>query len=263
MFFFLSKSVGVLLMPVNFVAAVGAVGLILAMTGWRRAGVRMAVTSLLLLIVFGLSPLGYDLGHALESRFPKWDADRGPPDGIVVLGGAISPDLSAMHREPVVDSDAGRVLAIAKLARAYPNARIIYSGGDGSLAGNRPEEAQYLYPVLDDFGIDRSRVTLEPRSRNTAENAAFSKEIALPKPGERWLLVTSAQHMPRAVGCFRQAGFAVEAFPVAWHTGLKYRFLPSLEVAQNLARLDSAAKEWIGLFAYWVSGKTSSLLPAP
>ena len=121
----------------------------------------------------------------------------------------------------MVNGHAGRIIALAKLARAFPNARIIYSSGDASLLADMPDEARFLPPLLDDFGIARERVTLEARSRNTAENAAFSKEIAQPKPGERWLLVTSAEHMPRAIGCFRQAGFPVEAYPVAWHTGAR------------------------------------------
>ncbi len=83
---------------------------------------------------------------------------------------------------------------------------------------NEPAEADYLYPLLDSFGVPRERVMLENKSRNTAENAAFTKALVKPKPGERWLLVTSAQHMPRAVGCFRRVGFPVEAYPVDWHT---------------------------------------------
>ncbi len=91
----------------------------------------------------------------------------------------------------------------------------------------------------------------------------FSKELAKPKPGERWLLVTSAQHMPRAIGVFRQAGFAVEAYPVAWQTGLRPDFEPSLNIVGNLSGLDAAAYEWVGLAAYWFTGKSAALFPAP
>ncbi len=263
MFFILSKSVALLMLPLNLLIVVGIAGLILTMTRWRRAGLWLTLASFVCLIVAGVSPLGYDLAHALESRFPKWDASHGAPDGIVVLGGAISPELSDARGTPVVDADADRVIAIAKLARDYPNARIVYSGGDGTLAGQGPREGDFVGPLLDAFGIDRSRVIIERDSRNTAENAVFSKQAAQPKPGERWLLVTSAQHMPRAVGCFRRAGFPVEAYPVAWHTTLKYRFLPSLDVARNLARFDFAAREWIGVTVYWLTGRTSAWLPAP
>jgi uncharacterized SAM-binding protein YcdF (DUF218 family) len=201
--------------------------------------------------------------HILESRFPKWDASRGAPDGIVVLGGAISPSLSRDYGEPSVPGNAGRIFAVGRLGRAYPNARIVYSGGDGTLGGKEGIEADYLPPIADMFGLAPGRVLLEPRARNTIENATFSKDMAKPKPGERWLVVTSAQHMPRAIGVFRQAGFTVEPYPVGWNVALRPDYSPSLAIIGNLARLDSAAYEWVGLLAYWVTGKTSALFPAP
>lgn len=263
MFFILSKTVAVVLQPSNLIVIIIVAGLLLMATGWRRAGRRLAIVGGVLLAMAGFLPLGAMLDHVLENRFPPWSAARGAPDGIVVLGGAISPELSRIFGWPVVNADAGRVFAIARLARAYPEARIIYSGGDASLGGNKTAEADYLLPLLDSLGIARDRVMLEARSRNTAENAAFSKAIAQPKPGERWLLVTSAQHMPRAVGCFRRVGFAVEAYPVAWHSGPKTGYRPSFQFGSNLARLDNAANAWIGLFAYWLTGRTSQFLPSP
>ena len=263
MFFILSKTIGVLLRPSVFLILIGLIGLSLGFTRWRRVGHRLALLSLALLLVFGVFPVGTTLVHVLESRFPKWDSSRGAPDGIIVLGGAISPSLSRDYGEPAVTGNVGRIFAIGRLGRAYPNARIIYSGGDGTLGGKDGIEADYLPPIVDLLGIAPARVMLEPRSRNTVENAVFSKELAKPKPGERWLLVTSAQHMPRAIGCFRQAGFSVEAYPVAWHTGPRVDYWPSLNIVGNLGRLDSAANEWIGLAAYWLSGRTSALFPAP
>ena len=104
---------------------------------------------------------------------------------------------------------------------------------------------------------------LETRSRNTEENAVFTKELVQPKPGERWLLVTSAQHMPRAIGCFRRAGFPVEAYPVDWHTRRALRLAPMETLSGGLGRLDNAVHEWIGLVSYWLTGRTSELLPGP
>ena len=263
MFFILSKTVALLLRPSILLCVIGIAGLALMALRWRRTGRTLTIASFAALVVLGLSPLGHVLTHALEVRFPKWHEGGRAPDGIVVLGGALSPKLSQLHDEPVIGNDAGRILAMARLARTYPQARIVYSGGDGTLRARDGAEADYVLPLLDLFGIARDRVVLEPRSRNTAENAAFSKELVKPKPGERWLLVTSAQHMPRAIGSFRQAGFAVEAYPTDWHTELKYRYRPGLDIVGGLARLDSAAAEWTGLAAYWLTGRTSAFFPAP
>jgi uncharacterized SAM-binding protein YcdF (DUF218 family) len=263
MFFVLSKAIAFLLLPSNLLMLIGLAGVVLLATRWRRAGLRLAVASLVLMLAAAFLPIGNLLLHALEARFPRWDPSHGAPDGIVVLGGGISPELSFVHGEPVVGSDAGRIIALAKLAHAYPNARIVYTGGDASLLSSGFRETAFLGPLLDVMGVARAQVMREDRARNTAENAVFTKELVKPKPGERWLLVTSAWHMPRAVGCFRRAGFPVEAYPVSWRTGVRPSFWPGDDFGGGLARLDLAAHEWMGIVVYWITGRTSALLPSP
>ena len=101
----------------------------------------------------------------------------------------------------------------------YPNARIVFTGGSANLISNDAKEADYAAEIFESLGIPKSRLIMERASRNTYENAEFTKELVAPKPGERWLLVTSAFHMPRSIGLFRKAGFAVEAYPVDWRVG--------------------------------------------
>jgi uncharacterized SAM-binding protein YcdF (DUF218 family) len=263
MFFALSKTVALLLLPSNFLILLGLGGVALVAMRRTRTGMRLAIASLILLAVAGFLPIGNLLIYPLESRFPQWNANRGAPEGIIVLGGAIDSSLSAAYDAPLLGESGARIVAMAKLARAYPNARIVYSGGDASLFGNERPEADFVYPLLDDFGITRSRVILEARSRNTAENALYTKELVKPKPNERWLLVTSAQHMPRAIGCFRNAGFEVEAYPVGWQSGPSIDLTPVRSIARGLARLDMATHEWIGLLVYRLTGRTAEILPSP
>ncbi|MGN6570998.1 MAG: YdcF family protein [Pseudolabrys sp.] len=265
MFFVLSKTAALLLVPSNLLLLVGLAGLLLLSKGRRRFGRILAGTSLVLFLVIGLLPVGGLLNFVLENRFPVWDASRGPPDGIIVLGGAIDPLTSQVRGQTVLGDAAERITIIAKLARDYPNARIVFTSGDASLLADMPKEADALYPLLDTFGVPRARVALERNSRNTAENAAFTKAMVAPKPGERWLLVTSAQHMPRAIGCFRKIGFPVEAYPVDWHTLPRWRWRSMLtaQFGQSLAATDMAAHEWLGLFVYWLTGRTSEFLPGP
>jgi uncharacterized SAM-binding protein YcdF (DUF218 family) len=263
MFFILSKTIAFLLLPSNFLFAIALIGLALLLTRWRRAGVMLMAISLVLMALGGFLPVGRILNHTLESRFPPWDPSRGAPDGIIVLGGAISPALSRAYGAPQLSGSAERVTVIAKLARDYPKARIVYSGGDASLFRDAGREADYLYPLLDNFGIARERVLLEARSRNTVENATFTKELVKPKPGERWLLVTSARHMPRAIGCFRRVGFPVEAYPVDWHIRPIINLSLSRNFGGGLAGLDGAVHEWLGLLVYRISGRTTALFPGP
>jgi uncharacterized SAM-binding protein YcdF (DUF218 family) len=180
-----------------------------------------------------------------------------------VLGGAISPDVSAARHEVVLNEAAERLTVVADLARRYPDARILFSGGTGELiAGER--EAPFAFRLFETFGIAPDRILLEDRSRNTIENALYSKEIARPMPGQRWLLVTSAYHMPRAIGVFRKVGFAVEPYPVDWRTrGAQDALRPFTSVGDGLRRVDTAVREWVGLAVYWITGRSSELFPGP
>ena len=92
----------------------------------------------------------------------------------------------------------------------------------------------------------------------------FVRIVAAPKSGERWLLVTSGYHMPRSIGAFRKAGFDVEAYPVDYRTGGPGDLLvPFGDVSGGLSRTDTAAREWIGLLMYRLSGQSSALFPGP
>ena len=264
MFFVLSKTVGFMLLPTNFLIGIGFIGAILQATRLAPLGRRLMVTSLLLLVICGFSPLGNLLFYPLESRFPRWDPSQGAPDGIIVLGASIEPDLSVAHGTPVVRNAPDRIIAGAALARRYPNARIVFSGGSANLISNDAREADFAGEVFESLGVDKSRLIMERRSRNTLENAEFSKALVAPKPGERWLLVTSAFHMPRSVGLFRKAQFPVEAYPVDWRAPTRDDLLVFSPLAlDGLWRTDIAVREWMGLLAYRATGKIDELLPGP
>jgi uncharacterized SAM-binding protein YcdF (DUF218 family) len=263
LFFVLSKTVGLMLLPTNFLIGLGLAGALLLATRFARLGRKLVVAGAVLFAICGFSPLGYLLLYPLEQQFPPWNAAGDAPAGIVVLGGSIDADVSAARGVAVVAGAADRILAAAALARRYPNARIIYSGGSPNLRSDA-READYAASLFESLGISEDRLIMERRSRNTEENAEFSKAIAAPKAGERWLLVTSAYHMPRSVGLFRKAGFAVEAYPVDWRVGGREDFLRFTAISlEGLDRVHTGLREWIGLIAYWATGKIDRLLPGP
>jgi uncharacterized SAM-binding protein YcdF (DUF218 family) len=263
-FFLLSKTLGTMLLPVNFLIGAGVLGAVLLMTRYAVLGRRVLATSAVLLALCGFSPVGKLLILPLEQRFPPWDPARGAPDGIVVLGGEIEPDLSAAHGRPVLDHSGDRLVAAAELARQYPYARIVYSGGNANLIGDdSAKEADYALSMLENLGVAKARLTAERLSRNTVENAEFTKTVARPKEGERWLLVTSAFHMPRSIGLFRKAGFKVEAYPVDWRASPSKALSFSSIAMNGLERTEVAMREWIGLAAYRLTGKIDDFLPGP
>jgi uncharacterized SAM-binding protein YcdF (DUF218 family) len=265
LFFALSKTIGIAALPTNFLLLLGLLGAVLLATRWKLPGRKLLIVSALLLVLCGFSPIGNILLYPLEERFPPWDPARGAPDGIIVLGGAIDPDLSEAHGVAAFNNSAGRIVAVASLARRYPNARIVYSGGNANLlADTTLKEADYAVAAFGDLGIPKDRLILERLSRNTFENAEFSKRLAMPKSGERWLLVTSAYHMPRSIGIFRKVGFAVEAYPADWRLAGRADLTRFFAYSnEGLQHTDIAVREWMGLFAYWLTGKTSELFPGP
>ncbi len=261
--FALSKILGFFALPSNLLIVIALTGVLLMQTRVRTLGLGLLVGAVLLLALIGLSPVGNALMLPLEERFPKWTGKGATPDGIVVLGGAVSPDVSAARKETALNEAAERMTAIAELARAYPKAPIVFTGGSGRLFGGA-SEADFVTGLFASFGIPPERVVLETNARNTVENAVNTKALVQPKAGERWLLVTSAYHMPRAVGIFRKAGFPIEAYPVDFRTrGRADLMEPFGSMAAGMARTDTAIREWVGLFIYWLSGRISELFPGP
>jgi uncharacterized SAM-binding protein YcdF (DUF218 family) len=265
LFFALSKTVGIMLLPTNFLIGIALAGLLLLLTRFAPLGRKLVIASIVLLAICGFSPLGNLLLYPLESRFSPWDATRGAPDGIVVLGGSIDPERSVAHGVAAFRGSVDRLVAAAELAHRYPNTRILFSGGNANLVSDDSvKEADYAIAVFEGLGIAKERLTMERRSRNTLENAEFSKVLAAPKSGQRWLLVTSAYHMPRSIGIFRKIGFAVEPYPVDWLTGSRADLLTFSPIAiEGLYRVETAMREWMGLAAYRISGKTDAFFPGP
>jgi uncharacterized SAM-binding protein YcdF (DUF218 family) len=263
MFFFLSKTIGWILTPTNFIVTLGAIGLACLLTHFSSIGRKLAIASLTLLVVCAFTPFGYWTLVPLEQRFPVWDHTLDPPDGIIVLGGSIAPDISMARRTGVFPYAADRLIAAAELARRFPEIPVIFTGGSATLAVGDGREADFAADIFERLGLPRDRVILERESRNTIENARFTKAIAAPKPGQRWLLITSAYHMPRSIGLFRKVGFQVEPYPVDWMTRgdvdlVKFWDRP----ADALLRTDIGVREWLGMFANWLAGNSDEFFPA-
>nr|WP_279306687.1 YdcF family protein [Microvirga solisilvae] len=215
-------------------------------------------------LVLGISPIADYTLLPLEERFPAFTHDGKPVEGIILLGGSVQAGESFSRGRIVGNEALERVLETAQLAHQYPNARILISGGGGSVLGKGAAEAPIIADFLNSVGVDPSRIVMEVHSRTTSENAEFSRDLVKPHKGERWLLITSAWHMPRATAVFEKAGFPVTAYPVDFRTGKGFKNLhPHSSVSEGLRRLDVSMKEWMGLVGYYVTGRTDELLPSP
>jgi uncharacterized SAM-binding protein YcdF (DUF218 family) len=264
-FYAISKIVWFFATPSNLLLALILLGLALA--ALRRAsrfGLGLALASTFMLLLGGLSPLANWVIMPLEDRFPTFVDDGRPVTGIVVLGGAVQAEDSLARGQLLVNEAGERIIALADLARRHPEARIVFSGGGGTLIETDVAESAGLARYAGTLGLSAEQVTFEARSRTTRENAVYTRELVEPKPGERWLLVTSSWHMPRAIGCFRQVGFDVTAYPVDFRTrGPSDRVRPFQYASEGLRRLDLATKEWAGLIGYRLMGYVPEIFPDP
>jgi uncharacterized SAM-binding protein YcdF (DUF218 family) len=229
-----------------------------------RRGRRLATGGALALLACGMLPFGTALLRPLEDRFPVPPATTPAPTGIIVLGGSTDQDIAAARGRVTIANAGDRMTEAVVLARRYPEARLVFTGGSSALTGATLTEAADARKLWTQLGVPTERITTEDRSRNTDENVRFSRALVDPKPGETWMLVTSAYHMPRAVALFRANGWPVIPDPVDYRTlGTAADFRPTADLSDGLARLDMAVHEWIGLIAYRVTGKTRTLLPEP
>ncbi|ODT16528.1 MAG: hypothetical protein ABS35_28040 [Kaistia sp. SCN 65-12] len=263
MFFYAAKLVWLLLQPSAALLIALASGVLVTGLGWNKLGSFLIIAATLGLLVAGFSPLGPALLLPLEERFQRVEPD-GPVTGILVLGGGI--DQHVGERRKLVElSDAGdRMTEAVALALRYPEARIVFSGGSAELVSDGYTEGAAARRFFRAMGIPDARVTIEEASRNTAENARLSAALVGAKPDDRWLLVTSAFHMPRAMGSFRAAGWSPIPWPTDYRTrGAEDRFWLVPRPSLGLSLVDLAAKEWIGLVAYRLTGRTDAIFPGP
>lgn len=261
MFFIASKVLWWVVSPVTLLLLVAFLAVWLVKRRWARGVALFCIGALIVCAIF---PVGVLLLSPLEQRFPPPPANMPPPYGIIILGGAITEDMSAAHGQVIFGDGAARLTEAAILARRYPLARIVYTGGSASFTPTTSTEAEEAKTLLVALGVDPERITIETRSRNTDENARFTAAMVAPKPDQTWLIVTSAWHIPRSMGLFRKAGFNVVAYPVDYHAfGDRRDFRLNRDPARGLMLFEAGVHEWIGLAAYHLAGKIDAWFPAP
>ncbi|MCC5966663.1 MAG: YdcF family protein [Natronohydrobacter sp.] len=256
-FFIASKLIGALLRPDTWIVIALAVLVLALALHRRRLAIWLGSTLLGAMVTFSVLPLGDLLLQPIERSYPAEPVlDR--VDGIIVLGGGEDARASAYWGQMQLNAGAERYTAALELARRFPEARLLFTGGSGALrdlAGAEVSEGAMAERFFLGLGVAPERLLIEDRSRNTAENAHLSLALANPDPSETWVLVTSAFHMPRAMRSFEAAGWAgVTPWPVDYRTAA---FLDRIgwNLTRNLQVLNIAIREQVGRLAYRVSGR--------
>lgn len=261
LFFFTSKLVWLFASPDSLLLILILVTLIFLYIGKQKIARTLLTIISGFLIVIAFFPVGEWLLFPLEYRFQTNPQLPDKVDGIIVLSGAEAAELSHLWDQVELGGAAERDLMFLTLARQYPQAKLVFTGGTGSLLKQEYKAADIAEKLFDDLGFDTKRIIFERESRNTYENVIYSKKIIKPEKNNKWILITTSWHMPRSVGIFCKADWPVTPYPVDHQTKKGNIFRIDFDLSKNLVTLKTAIKEWLGLFAYYLSGKTTAFLP--
>jgi uncharacterized SAM-binding protein YcdF (DUF218 family) len=256
----LAKTLWLILNPTNLLTALLAFSAILLFTGWHRLGRSIIASLAALSLLIAFLPLEDWILAPLQDRFAVPTSMPSSVTGIIVLGGSVDTRESNRTGHLTLNRRVERITSFVELAQRYPNAKLVYAGG---ASGEKKSEAELVKPLLLTLGIPEKRLLLETKSRDTHENAVFAQALARPKAGETWILVTSAVHMPRAVGTFRRIGWDVTPYPVDYRRLGEGDETFGRNLARGLTLLNAALREWVSLGNYYLSGRTDSFFPAP
>lgn len=258
-FFVASKVLWTLVRPDTWIALLVVLAFV-AMSRWRMRQARVLLLgALALILTLGFLPVGGLLLRPLEEHFPA-RPDVAEPAGIIILGGGEDAAMSSASGQPELNDGAERLVLGLALAMEHPGARVIFTGGNGSLLARDSAGAAAAGDLISRLGIDPARVILEPAARNTAENARLTLEMVEEASRGPWILVTSGFHMPRSVGAFCQAGWRnVVPYPVDFRAAELGAL--TWDLSGRLDLLGLAIKEWIGLLAYDLTGRSTGILP--
>lgn len=263
MFFVLSKVLSFLVQPLNLIALL-VIGSMLA--SWRgKAGAARWTLALAMLALTApiIMPIELWLLAPLERRFPAPDPLPQKVDGIILLGGAQRPTLTKYWQQPELNASAETLTTFLALARRYPHATLLFSGGSGDIFHQELSEDETVRLFLKQQSFDDTRVQFENKSRNTYENALFSQRLVRPQPSEVWLMITNARTVPRAMGIFRKLGWRVTPVPADHTVVPDGEWQPQLNLALAFVTINEGLHEWMGLVVYYFSGKSNELFPAP
>jgi uncharacterized SAM-binding protein YcdF (DUF218 family) len=259
-----SKILWVIGQPVSLTLILLILGFLLTFTRLRKTARLSILLGILILGISAFTSVGYMMADALENRFARPATPPANVIGIIVLGGGMDSDVNTIRQGYELNRSGDRFVEALRLALAYPEAQVLISGGGSVLAADLETEATAGARLFAAFGIPPDRLILEDNSRTTGENVQRIRELVSPAPGDTWLLVTSAFHMPRSVGLFRQAGLDIVPWPADYlSTGAEgFGFRPG-QPAENVSVTSMALREWAALLSYWATGRIPELLPGP
>jgi len=260
--FYISKIFWLVAQPLSLSFLLLVIGLFAGLLKWNRIRTWASLAAALVLFVTLFTSTGAVLLQQLEDRFARADLPVGGPTCIITLGGGFESEIVTARGGFEMTQAGDRFVETLRLARDFPTARILVSGGDGSLSGAYKGDAVIAARFFAAFGIPEERLIRETQSRDTFENAANTETLLASNGLENCLLVTSAFHMPRSIGLFRELGLTVLPWPTDYRTTGKASLgLDFTQPSANSQLMTTAVREWTGLLFNHLAGRTQAFFP--
>ncbi len=259
-FWVVSKVIWSLLAPEVLLLFLLILGTCLLWTRHSKRGHNIITFSVVIIALITILPFSDLILSPLENRFPVPKKLPNKVSGIIVLAGAEEISVTSDRNQPSLNSGGERLTTFIWLANNYPDAMLVFSGGSGSLFNQKQKSVDTARMIFEQVGLDSKRVKFESESKNTAESANYTFQLIKPNIDQKWILVTSAYHIPRSVGLFRRAGWNVIPYPVDFITTKSLVFKFDLK---EIGKFSRGLREWLGILVYRIIGKTSELFPRP
>ena len=257
MFFYLSKLFWIFFNPINLLVILLLIGIFFQLIK-KKIYKKIYQINLILFFLIVFFPTGTYLLWKLENTYPKQEIANIDIDGVLILGAGIDEFMTYEYKQMILNDRIERITESAKIIKKFPNAKIIYSGGNGTFSKPKLKSDEVANIFYKQLGVNTDRIIFENKSRNTYENILFSKQIAKPQEDEKWLLVTSAFHMKRAILISKKQKWKFIPYPVDFKQSKKISLKPSIHFFSNFTSFQKAFHEWLGLFSYYLMGRTDN-----
>ena len=259
MSFYLSKILWLIINPLNIILLFIFSGIVVKIIFKNTLHKLFYFVSFIFFIIVAVIPTGEFMFYQLEKKFHTQSVLPSQVNGILILSGATNPQLTHEHNKIHLNGSVERLTESISLMQRYPNVKIIFAGGSGSIFDQELTHADVARNFFEQLNIDTENIIFESKSRNTYENILYSKKLAKPSLDENWIIVTSASHMIRATNIGKKLGWKFIPYAVDFQVGKKIIWIPSIYFLTNMNRFNSSSHEWIGLIAYYIMGRTNKI----
>ena len=259
MTFVLSKILWNFFNPINIILFAFLFGLIFRWIKLNQLSKTMFILSFLLFFISGIISTGSYLTFLLEKKYHDKLDFPDNIEGIIILGGATNPYLSKEYDQIIVNGSAERLIESTFLIKKYPNAKIYFAGGSGSLNFPNLSHSTIAKKFYENYNINTENFFFDYKSRNTYENILYAKEKFNPKKNENWIVITSAFHLNRAISIGEKLDWKLLPYGTDYRVPKKFKWKISLDFIDNLSNFKFASHEWTGLIAYYMMGRSSKI----